>query len=73
MKKLSERQRTVLDFIIDAIEDRGCAPTISEIQTGCGYRHSTPVAKVLLALETKRYIAREARKHRAITVIRAAF
>lgn len=70
MLDLTERQRDVLDFIFDELQDRGRAPTIQEIMSACKYRHVTPVGKALLALEKKRYISRLHGKHRGIEVLR---
>lgn len=70
MLDITERQRDVLDFIFDEIQDRGRAPTIGEIMAACKYRHDSPVLKVLLALEKKRYISRATRRHRGIEVLR---
>ena len=66
--ELTERQREVLDFILEFRRDNGCSPSIPEIQRHFGIRSPNGVAGHLHALEAKGAIRRAARGSRQIDV-----
>ena len=66
MQKLTERQRAVLEFIIESIEDRGYPPTLREIGNHLGIRSTNGVNDHLRALERKGYLTREDMKSRTL-------
>lgn len=72
MKRLTDRQAAVLQFIIEEVAENGRAPTLGEIQAEFSIQHEFGVTKTLLALERKQYITRKRYQHRGITVLRGA-
>ena len=66
MKKLTERQAKVLEFIISSLEERGYPPTIREIGTHMEIRSTNGVNDHLKALERKGYLLRDQSKSRAL-------
>ncbi len=69
MRDLSPRQKEVLDYIVEAIDDTGRSPKIGDIMKACNHAHPSSVAKVLDALERKGCIERTPRRWRGIHVI----
>ncbi len=65
---LTERQRAILDFILDFRRRNGCSPSIPEIQKAFSIRSPNGVAGHLLALESKGWIRRVRRGSRQIEV-----
>jgi len=68
-RPLTERQRVILDFIIDAIRSRGFPPTLREIGREFNIRSTKGVNDHLEALERKGKIRRERDLSRAIEVV----
>ena len=68
---ITTRQAEVLRFIEATIATRGYAPTVREIATRLGITTNS-VAGHLWSLTCKVYIERDARKSRAIRVLRRA-
>lgn len=66
VKKLTKRQRLVLEFIISHIDDQGYPPTIREIGDHMEIRSTNGVNDHLKALERKGYLTRQDAKSRAI-------
>jgi repressor LexA len=66
MKKLTNRQAKVLEFIIDSLDSRGYPPTIREIGTHMEIRSTNGVNDHLKALERKGYLVRDQSKSRAL-------
>ena len=66
LKKLTKRQRMVLDYIIDHIQDHGYPPTIREIGDHMEIRSTNGVNDHLKALERKGYLERKDAKSRAL-------
>ena len=58
MNKLTDRQRMVLDYICESIQDRGYPPTLREIGLKLGIRSTNGVNDHLRALERKGYLTR---------------
>ena len=63
---LTDRQRTVLEFIQHEQRDKGVTPSTREIQNHFGFASQTSVMQYLTALEKKGMINRQARKARAL-------
>ena len=63
---LTDRQRDVLEFIQDEQREKGITPSTREIQQHFGFASQTSVMQYLDALARKGFIARQARKARAL-------
>ena len=63
---LTDRQKSVLDFIVVFRREQGCSPSIPEIQKAFGIRSPNGVTGHLLALEVKGCIRRAERGSRQI-------
>ncbi len=68
-KKITKKQKAVLDFIAQTIEETGIAPTVRDICVGLGLSSPSPVHVHLKTLEEKGYIHRDPLKSRCITVV----
>ncbi len=66
MEPLTKRQRQVLNFITQSIEERGYPPTMREIGQHMGIRSTNGVNDHLKALERKGHIVREDLKSRTL-------
>jgi repressor LexA len=66
MQKLTDRQKAVLDFIVESITDRGYPPTLREIGNHLGIKSTNGVNDHLRALERKGYLTREDMKSRTL-------
>jgi repressor LexA len=66
MEPLTKRQRQVLNFISQSIEERGYPPTMREIGVHMGIRSTNGVNDHLKALERKGHIVREDLKSRTL-------
>lgn len=66
MKRLTARQREILDYITQSITERGYPPTIREIGKTMGIRSTNGVNDHLKALERKGYLTRDDLKSRAM-------
>lgn len=69
VKKLTKRQRLVLEYIIEHIDEQGYPPTIREIGDHMEIRSTNGVNDHLKALERKGYLSRQDAKSRAIKPI----
>src|SRR5438046_10737197 len=63
---LTERQRSVLDFIQREQREKGVTPSTREIQNHFGFASQTSVMQYIAALERKGILDRHARKARAL-------
>ena len=63
---LTDRQREILEFISQSIEERGYPPTLREIGLHFGIRSTNGVNDHLRALEKKGHLQREDLKSRAL-------
>jgi repressor LexA len=68
---LTDRQREILDFISQSIEERGYPPTLREIGLHFGIRSTNGVNDHLRALEKKGHLQREDLKSRALRPVGA--
>ena len=69
MKKLSERQRAILEFIEGFIEDRGYPPSVRDIQHGCDISSTSVVAYNLDILKEQGHIRRDAEVSRGLELV----
>ena len=63
---LTERQRSVLDFIQREQREKGITPSTREIQNHFGFASQTSIMQYIAALERKGFLDRHARKARAL-------
>jgi SOS-response transcriptional repressor LexA len=70
VRRLTDKQRDILQYIIEEIADEGRAPSLAEIKREFDIKGDWVIDKILGALESKRYISRERYQHRSITVLR---
>src|SRR5678815_3296789 len=63
---LTERQKTVLDFIQSEQREKGITPSTREIQHHFGFASQTSVMQYIDVLERKGFLDRHARKARAL-------
>jgi len=66
VQKLTQRQKAVLDYIVESIQDRGYPPTLREIGNHLGIKSTNGVNDHLRALERKGYLTREDMKSRTL-------
>jgi len=71
MESLTDRQKTVLEFVERHSRDRGFPPTMREVGEALGLPNVSAVRGHLEALEKKGYIARDSDKARTIRVLRS--
>ena len=64
----SDKRNRIMKFIKEFIDDRGYAPTIAEIQSGCEISSKSVVEYHLKALEREGRIRRDAELSRAIEI-----
>jgi repressor LexA len=69
MKKLSDKQRDIIEFIDRFLDDRGYPPTIRDIQAGCGISSTSVVDYNLDILEREGHIRRHAEVSRGIELL----
>ncbi len=70
MKKLTEKQKQVLNIIARGVKQRGYPPTMQELADELGIRSKNAIFKHLIALENKGYITKQGGgAARGITVI----
>lgn len=65
---LSARQRAILDFIVQTVEERGYPPAVREIGEAVGLSSPSTVHTHLVTLEEKGYLRRDPTKPRAVEV-----
>src|SRR5258708_18775066 len=63
---LTDRQKTVLDFIQREQREKGITPSTREIQSHFGFASQTSVMQYIAALERKGFLDRHARNARAL-------
>jgi repressor LexA len=69
MKKLSDKQRRIINYINRFLSDRGYPPSIRDIQAGCGISSTSVVDYNLNILESRGHIRRHAEVSRGITLL----
>lgn len=70
MTYLTERQRDVLKFIENRIEDQGVAPTLQEIADAFGFRSTASAQKHVAHLERKGFLERQKHQKRGLVLPR---
>lgn len=65
---LGPRQRKILDFILNTVQDRGYPPSVREIADAVGLASPSTVHAHLEALQRKGYLRKDATKPRAIQI-----
>lgn len=68
-ENLNKRQRSILEYIIKKIRERGYPPSVREIGTAVGLSSSSTVHKYLTQLENLGYIRKDPSKPRTIEVL----
>lgn len=68
-RRLTERQRRVLDFIIEYNDSNGMPPSLSEIGAAMGGISPTAAFAHVVALEKKGYVRRDPHRTRGLEVI----
>lgn len=68
-KKLTNKQKTVLDYLRNFIDEKGYPPTIREIASGIGAKSPSTVQMYLETLIEKGYIERDPTKPRTISIV----
>ena len=68
MHELTERQRDVLDFIVEFLRESGYPPTIREIADHFGMSSPFGIQRHLSELQRKGYLRRESGARRALTL-----
>ncbi len=66
--KLTERQRAILEFINNSMQERGYPPSVREIASEVGLTSPSTVHSHLATLQKNGYIEKDPSKPRAITV-----
>jgi repressor LexA len=69
-KGLTKRQREILTYVLDSMQQRGYPPSVREIGTALGLTSSSTVHSHLAALEKKGFIHRDPSKPRAIEILK---
>ena len=70
MDQLTERQRRILDYITETVDDRGYPPSVREIGDAVGLHSPSSVHAQLSTLAQKGLLAKDPTKPRAIRVQR---
>jgi repressor LexA len=70
MQNLTERQRRILDYITDTVDDRGYPPSVREIGDAVGLHSPSSVHAQLATLAEKGLLTKDPTKPRAIRVER---
>jgi len=69
-KGLTKRQREILSYVMDSLQERGYPPSVREIGSALGLTSSSTVHSHLAALEKKGFIHRDPSKPRAIEILK---
>ena len=66
---LTVNMQRVFDYIKKYSEKNNLAPTFDEIRTGCKLNNKSEVARYVMSLESRGWIAKERYKRRTIQII----
>jgi len=69
MRPLTNRQRTIFEFLSEHVHERGFPPTLREIGKAVGLSNVSAVRGHVEALEKKGYIAKDPEKARSIRIV----
>ncbi len=67
---LTRKQRQLLLYLNEALEERGVSPSFDEMKDALGLRSKSGIHRLILALEERRFIRRLPNRARAIEVLR---
>mgnify|MGYP005843286265 CR=1 FL=1 len=70
-RRLTDRQRQVLDYIREYVEAHGFSPALTEIGAACGGISATAALAHVVALEKKGYLKRDPHRARGIELVSA--
>lgn len=68
-RRLTARQREVLDYVRDYLGTHGFAPALTEIGAACGGISATAALAHVVALEKKGYVRRDAHRARGLELV----
>lgn len=68
MKNLTDRERAVLDYIVNTLKENGYSPSIRDIKSALDFKSTSTVHTYLARLEEKGYIQKEDGKSRTLRV-----
>src|ERR1700730_1673203 len=68
-RKVTKRQRQVLEYLVNEVKTKGYAPSVREIGLALGLRSPSTVHQHLAALEQKGCIRRHGERMRALEVV----
>jgi len=68
-RKITKRQRQVLEYLVNEVKTKGYAPSVREIGLALGLRSPSTVHQHLTALEQKGCIRRHGERMRALEVV----
>lgn len=68
MEKLKAKEKKVYDYIVNAMRERGFAPSVRDIMNDLGYKSTSTVHMYLNRLDNLGYIKKVEGKSRAITL-----
>ena len=69
MRELSDKQRCILNFMHDFLDDKGYSPTVRDILKGCGISSTSVVDYNLRVLEKEGYFQRDREVSRGIRLL----
>jgi repressor LexA len=67
---LTRKQRELLVFITNRLNETGVAPSFDEMRTGVGLRSKSGIHRLVLSLEERGFIRRRQHRARALDVVR---
>lgn len=68
MEALTEKEKRMLEYITEVIEENGYSPSVRDIRSALGIKSTATVHGYLERLEKKGYIRKESGKSRTLTV-----
>jgi repressor LexA len=69
LRKLTERQKQILDYIEKCLIEKGYPPSVREIGQALGLRSSATVHSHLSSIEKKGFLKRDSSKGRALSLV----
>jgi repressor LexA len=66
MQALTDKEKRVLDYIVDSTRKNGYPPAVRDIQQALGIKSTSTVHSYIKRLEDKKYLEREAGKSRSL-------
>lgn len=72
MLPLTDKEKRILDFIVEATKKSGYPPAVRDIQQALGIKSTSTVHSYIKRLEDKKYLEREAGKSRSLKPVGAS-